>query len=335
MRRRGFVLIFSLWVLGFLTVLALGLAGLIRQKMLVLSSLDEHARIKHVERAAIVFVKNFVRNNLSLTADAYTPLLKQTLHNNEEFFGEIRLNRDVARVGYTVLEQGVPRLRYGVVDEQQKININHTDVLILRRLIERVLGVSGDDARRLAEAILDWRQTGTSEVQGFFSDEYYSNLQYSYPKKNEDYELLEELLLVKGINRSIFDRLSPFLTVYGDGKININTAPAEVLAALGLDDAVVEKILFVRRGKDAMEATSDDYTFYRTYDVAGEMALQIKLTADEVRAINALNAQKFLTTTSSIFSVDIEASIARRPTVSKAYAIIEGRLGIVLSWREK
>lgn len=65
--------------------------------------------------------------------------------------------------------------------------------------------------------------------------------------KNGPLDSLEELLQVKGITEKLFygygekPGIASFLTVYGEGKININTAPGAVLKALAAeitDDAV-------------------------------------------------------------------------------------------------
>ncbi len=46
---------------------------------------------------------------------------------------------------------------------------------------------------------------------------------------------LDELLLIKGIDERIYARLRPFLTIWGDGMVNINTASKEVLMGLHED----------------------------------------------------------------------------------------------------
>ncbi len=43
---------------------------------------------------------------------------------------------------------------------------------------------------------------------------------------------LDALTRVPGFTDSILDRLAPFATVHGDGRVNVNTAPTEVLAAI-------------------------------------------------------------------------------------------------------
>ncbi len=53
-----------------------------------------------------------------------------------------------------------------------------------------------------------------------------------------------------------------YLTVWGEGKININTASEEVLLAVpGLYTKEVGKILSFRRGADGVPGTKDDGVF--------------------------------------------------------------------------
>ncbi len=77
--------------------------------------------------------------------------------------------------------------------------------------------------------------------------------------KNGPLDYLEELLAIKGISGELFygtkeqPGISKYLTVYGDGRININTAPRVVLKALSADisDDAVSRIEEFRRSDNA------------------------------------------------------------------------------------
>ena len=62
-------------------------------------------------------------------------------------------------------------------------------------------------------------------------------------------EVLDELLLVKGVTRDIFDKVKDRVTVYGTGQVNINTAGMRVLQSLGMSEELAEKIRGRIRGK--------------------------------------------------------------------------------------
>ena len=56
-------------------------------------------------------------------------------------------------------------------------------------MFEIILEVDTSDAEGLAEAIIDWREIGTSAATGFYSDEYYQNQKFPYKPKDFDFEL--------------------------------------------------------------------------------------------------------------------------------------------------
>ncbi|RJQ50361.1 MAG: general secretion pathway protein GspK [Nitrospiraceae bacterium] len=53
--------------------------------------------------------------------------------------------------------------------------------------------------------------------------------------KNAPLWSVEELKLIPGVNKEVFDRISPYITVFGDNLININTAKLPLLASLHPD----------------------------------------------------------------------------------------------------
>ncbi|MEE4242841.1 MAG: type II secretion system minor pseudopilin GspK [Desulfopila sp.] len=115
-------------------------------------------------------------------------------------------------------------------------------------LQELLLGVgqdemSDEDAEMIVNAIVDWIDADDQE-SGIVETEssYYRSLEPSYTCRNGPMEFIEELLLIRGITSDLyygndaFPGLRHLVTVYGnDGKININTASADILQALSKD----------------------------------------------------------------------------------------------------
>lgn len=331
-QRQGFILIFTLWVLGFLTVLIVGLTAGIRQKIVLLEKLDQRSRISHLLEASVKYSCAYVSNQLNASGQVYNATIKMKLHNNPEAFGQFSLADDTSTISYTLPNQTEV---FGVVDEERKINLNTTNTFTLSRLIERVLSLKPDTASAMAADILDWRQLGESQIVGFYSQGYYENLEFPYVKKNANYESLDELLLVKGITKDIYDKLINFVTIYGDGKVNINTAPDEVLYALGLDDDLLQTILEAREGKDKIEATGDDHVFLKSFDVANEINSIIKLNSAQIRTIDIMNQQGLLTTVSYYFSVEAVARLAHNTYSKKVRAVISARENKIVYWSER
>ena len=79
---QGMVLIFALWVLGILTILAVSLAAGIRQKIFLVARLDERSRMNYLLQSAVKKTAGFIHQQMEESAFAYTPSVKINLHNN-------------------------------------------------------------------------------------------------------------------------------------------------------------------------------------------------------------------------------------------------------------
>jgi general secretion pathway protein K len=329
------VLVFAIWVLGILTILAVSVAAGIRQKIFLVARMDQRSRMTYLLEAGVKKAAAYIHQQMEESSFAFTPAVKVNLLNNSNEMSSIRLGLDQAGVGYIAVDGDGKSLRWGVVDEESKLNLNKTDQLTLTNLLINVLSLRDEDAAKLAQALLDWRQYGESEITGYFSEDYYSNLQYPYPKKSADYETLDELLLVKGMNRQMYDKLINYVTIYGDGTVNINTASREVLEALGLADTLVDKILTVRRGKDGIEGTFDDHVFLKTYEIAADVNAVIPLLLAEARAIDALNMRGLLTTNSFYYTIEATGKLAGKSTLRSVRAVYSSREDRIVYWKER
>ncbi len=154
-------------------------------------------------------------------------------------------------------------------DVEQKINVNTAP----KELWENFLSftkLSEDDVRAWIDSLADWTDSNDAVRLNGAEDEYYSRLSPPYRAKNGPVTTLGELLWVRKGPEVLSARLDPdvtrraervidYLTVEGDGKINVNTAPLIVLASLGhVDVATAEKWLNDRNGLDGVPGTEDD-----------------------------------------------------------------------------
>ena len=92
------------------------------------------------------------------------------------------------------------------------------------------LGLPGD----LAWSLADWMDgDSTAQPNGGAEDAYYLGLAEPYRCANRALTELGELAQVKGFDARTIERLRPYVSVLpGETKINVNFAPAEVLAAV-------------------------------------------------------------------------------------------------------
>ena len=110
----------------------------------------------------------------------------------------------------------------------------------------------------IIDAIKDWIDEDNEVTRFGAENGYYQSLEKPYSCKNAPVEFLEELLLVRGITKEIFygtqenSGISNYLSPYGDGKININTADPLVLATFSdqIDQDMAEDMVAYREDKN-------------------------------------------------------------------------------------
>jgi general secretion pathway protein K len=130
-----------------------------------------------------------------------------------------------------------------IEDECGKLNINTITkeryYSIHSRLLEEL-----EVEPLVADAIKDWIDRDSEPMPNGAEEDYYA--QFGYRPSNENLKSLEELFYVKGISKTLFKRLKPYLTVHSAGKINVNSAPKKLLLALSEDmseeaaDSIIE-----------------------------------------------------------------------------------------------
>lgn len=215
-----------------------------------------------------------------------------------EFF-----NRGVLKIEIQDLSGRIPinSLVGNGVGEELKRSKARAKVLreiFIRLLLSDAIGVEDEnEAREIVDGIVDWIDEDNSTTGYGGEDDYYQSLEKPYKPRNGKILFIEELLYIKGINKKIFYGdgqkklgLKKFVTVYGDdGKININTAPLEVVKALHPmipSDTVVE------------------FDEYRQEEGNSENLLQVKWYLDLISWPNDVALpEQVLTNKSSFFQI--------------------------------
>jgi general secretion pathway protein K len=160
------------------------------------------------------------------------------------------------------IDLGDGAIRATIEDEERKINLNKLvlpngnapddqRVAVFRRLLD-TLGIEGT----VADAVVDWLDNDDTPRAGGAESPHYLGLPYPYNAKNDLFDTLDELRLVRGVTPEVFEKLLPFVTVLSSGKVNLNTAPREVLMSLSagadaadagaIDGATADAILSYR-----------------------------------------------------------------------------------------
>ncbi|MBU1061312.1 MAG: general secretion pathway protein GspK [Candidatus Omnitrophica bacterium] len=336
---KGGILIISLWSLCLLSIFALNLGYGVRQKIILVQRLDERSKLHFIAvsgvKSAIVSLKKEGEEETDI--EKMYDSLSDGWSDNMGAFKDIQVGDGTFSVSYDYIDERADLLltRYGLIDEERKININKIDQTVLRDLFRNVLDFNEIESQELAASIVDWRDSDSelSIALGSAEDYDYRTLTYPYEAKDAEIEVLEELLLVKGMSVEFLNKLRDYITIYGDGKININTASKDVFLALGLDRFLAEKILLFRKGEDGVITTPDDNIFEQPSNIVSDLSQYSHLSEFEVAELNRV-VDRYLGTKSDHFMVKSVAKLNNKRNTTEVICVIN-RNGKILYWHEE
>jgi type II secretory pathway component PulK len=134
------------------------------------------------------------------------------------------------------------------------------------------------------------------------------------------------------MTQDLFMKLKEYITIYGDGRININTASKEVLLALGLSEDIVYKILALRYGEDGIEGTNDDNIFDTPSNIATILKESFQLNDAETAYVSTIS-ERYLATASNHFMIRSIANLNNKKNTSETTCVVD-QDGNILYWRE-
>ena len=181
---------------------------------------------------------------------------------SEAGIGTWRVNADIPGVNY---HSGCFKVK--IDNESGKININSADKATLSALLDS-FQLTEQEKWIIVDSIMDWRDKNSFHRLNGAEDDYYLSLPEPYPCKDDDFDSIEELLQVRGVDETLYHNgLKKVFTVFSETKsnppsspkstsnerqkINVNAAPPEVLMALpGMTEEIVSRIVDFRKKKD-------------------------------------------------------------------------------------
>lgn len=224
---QGYVLVIVMGLLAILGVMSLSLRAATHTSFEQTRRFQNEVVAEFLAKAGIDWVMHYL-NTLERQGSMWqVPWARQ-----EALFQEHALGPGVFDVAY---QDATGTLRSGLQDEEARLNINTASAASLATLP----GIGQD----VASAIVAQRQQAP----------------WHTPE-----ELVRRGLITLEFWHGREDRpgLQAYLTAWGSGKINVNTAPPVVLAAIpGSTAALVEAIVRYRQGDDGRVGTADDRTF--------------------------------------------------------------------------
>jgi len=207
-------------------------------------------------------------------------------------------------------------LKGRIVDVNSKLNLN--------KLIDKDADKFEIKAKRLqllffalgleesqADPILDWLDSDddTERMEGA-ENLYYESLENPYTCANGPFITITQIQMVKGVpdiikklekeGKNLFD----YITINGDGRININTASAEVLRSLDEDitDDIAQSIIDERQ-----------INFFANIDNFTKRVIDIYGLSDDIKALITIQSDSFSITMESVY----------RTSLSKVTAIVQ------------
>src|SRR4051794_7268747 len=209
-RRRGFVIVAVLMVVTVLSLAAYQYSALMDAEVMAAERIRKTAEARALAESG-------VHKAMAVLADkdAFQGVLNSNPYDNPGAFQAVMVKegqsaRSNGRFSLVSIDYGQDSsagslpLRYGLVDEGGKVNINALFALdssgkVLHDALMKLPNMTDE----IAWSIVDWIDPDEEPNAGGAESEYYSTLPHPYQCKNAPLDTIEELLLVKGVTPAL------------------------------------------------------------------------------------------------------------------------------------
>ncbi len=257
-RNRGFAIVVVLGMLILMTALVVGFSNNARVELRRADYLLKSAQALHCATAGL---------NAAIAA----------VRDCNEFYGDTEPGRLFSGTCEIAVQAG--RCSVTIVDESGKLNLNYLlkqndkpDPVHVNRFLRLIDLLNRDNAGgprisySIVPAVIDWIDRNDEVTALPFvkwanlgaESAYYNAQQPPYPCKNAPLDTVDELLLVKDVTSETFRRIQPYITVYGDGRVNLNAAADIVLESLSENvDKALAQVIINRRNLRPFESIAE------------------------------------------------------------------------------
>lgn len=192
-RNAGIALVIVLWLIALLSLLAVGQTATVRTETLVTGNQLAAARARAAAYGGI---------QIGLLELLRSP--------------QARTWRADGTVYDATLDDAV--LHISLADETGKVDINFASGPLLDALL-RAAGVEDDVRAQLVDAILDWRDPDSLRRADGAEREAYAAAGLDYAPRNGPLQSTEELMLVLGMDASLYHKLADSITVHSGNAV--------------------------------------------------------------------------------------------------------------------
>lgn len=285
MKRRGSILVTTLWIIALLSLLAASTIASVRLRTREATWRTREVESRLLLQQAAQLAMQRLASDQELEIDHYGERWGQTIRITSQDLGLAISKADNGQEEFVLTIQPI--------DDSGKVNLNHaTEAMTISVLKE--LGVLHDGAM-IAEAIIDWRDLDS--IGAYETNAYHTTLA-AYATPNADFLRTEDLLLTKGVSPSLYwgeDRnsngnldpneddgeahlpydnndgrlnkgLCDVFAARSEPEVNVNTATEEVIRGLlSASQTPIEQVEAITRliqkyrvGPDGLRNTKDD-----------------------------------------------------------------------------
>jgi general secretion pathway protein K len=249
---RGVAIIIAVAIIGIIVILTLQFNKSMMSELYAAATLNDGIKLEYVASSGFNCALAVIREDDKET---------DTLHDTWADFGYYSV------YSAELFEEGLFSVE--ISDLAGKIQINNlvgldgnynTDQkgLLIRLLTSEEFNMDTDEAEDITDAIKDWIDKDDEVTRFGAEDPYYQSLDPPYTCRNHPLESLDDLLLIKGITWELYygvdggPGINDYVTVHGEGRININTADPVILKILSddMDQQMVEEIIAYRQDED-------------------------------------------------------------------------------------
>jgi type II secretory pathway component PulK len=270
----GIALIMVMCAIFVLSALAAGLALSMKVETRLAQNADSEQQLLWLGRSGVEYARYILSQELAIPNQPYDSLNQKWAGGSGSLAESNSVLSSLSLDNYPV---GDGTVSIKIIDLERKVNINTAIYPANSQMIHQALtlmGVDANDISVVSDSILDWIGPAGPRVAGAESD-YYQGLAVPYYAKNAPIDDLSELLLVKGIldhpeiywggaatnhEPAQFQHklgfgtapgqipdypfgLTDIFTPFSSGKINVNTADANVLQMIpGVDNAMADAL---------------------------------------------------------------------------------------------
>lgn len=191
------------------------------------------------------------------------------------------LHPQVTREDFALLNQEIrpdEKLQVRIRGEGARLNINETlaarDTLVLKNLFT-AWGLAPDAADVLIDRLTDWIDDDIGRQLNGAEQSDYEALGIVDAPANRPFRSVAEMGRVLGMEEltAVNPNWRDAFTIFGDGKIDVNEAGADVLQAVtGLTPEMASEIVRARAGPDGVEGTEDDLRYESVDQLKGWLA---------------------------------------------------------------